>query len=620
MACSLKENPKTRVSNNIVFCSEESLESIVYGCYRGLLGGSMITGEMNEYLHPCSGLLAWQGTQYALNEASEIYRSMHYLTQYSNNPTAYNEFKGFYSTIARTNILLEGLKTSPVEEEYKKEIEGEAHFIRALAYYYLVRQWGSVPVYTKPVKNMKEASVPRTQFDKVFALIIDEFKMAEQQMRDYARVEMVTGIYGGRPCKWAATAFLSEVYLYIATLMAHPDDNYWNTELRIIDWSGCGVSTAKDAFKLSMQYSDKVIEEGPYRLATKFGDLFDWGNPKVYDSPERIFVLTNTNSVLTGNFTAIRTLPEFPEGTLDTLTQNIQYGRWRPDRWTFQVWGASHGGILGSTEGTSQIFVDVQDPRCKITIWYDRYLNLNTGTIRLLYPNENRAYSPGSQFEPFFKKYLDPVFNVTSGNADFYVLRMAEMYLNSAEAAANLSSSVGDEMWDKAFDRIEAIHSRARGSVPEGKAAATFPIWDSDRFSSPEKTPLWDEEEMAAYGVSFNPHDALIAGIFWERMFELLGEGHEFYDTHRMGATWMRDNIIIPRNKFLRKREQQYNDKYLDDKSKSYCSKMYGKEDFQYFTDISDIRKSLLCAFPHDEFINSTVLDASKDQNDYYWK
>lgn len=619
-ACSLKEDPKTMVSETVAFSTKEALEANMYGCYRGLLGGSMITGDMNEYLHPCSGLLTWNGSSWALTEASEIYRSMMSLTQFSNNPNAYSEFKAFYNAISRCNSLIEGLPDSPVEESFKKEIEAEALFVRAICYYYLVRQWGSVPVYKQSVRNMEEASAPRTLFSDVFAMIIEDFKAAEAEMRDYNRVKEVSGIYGGRACKWAATAFLSEVYLYIGTLMEHPDDNYWNPAVHNPDWTVCGVKSAREAFEKAMKYADDVIADGPYRLASKFSDLFDWGNPKVYDSPERIFTLTNTNSVTTGNYTEIRTMPEFPEGTLDSLTINKQYGRWRPDRWTFQVWGALQGGSLGQTDVSEEIYVDIPDPRAKTTIWYGSYFNLNEKVKYNLYPSDNRSWRLYIQYELFFKKYLDPVFNVTTGNADFYVIRLAEMYLNSAEAAAHLSYDVGDEMWQKAFDRIEEIHARARVSVPDGSSPAIYPKWDSDRFSSPETTPLWDDVEMAKYGVSFNSHDALISGIFWERMFELLGEGHEFYDTHRMGATWLRDNIIIPRNAFLRRREQQWENKNMMDDARSYNMMMFGDKNFQYFTAIGDIRKSLLSAFPRDEFVYSKMLNEATDQNDYYWK
>lgn len=623
-SCTLSEDPKSMVSQTDVYKTEESLEACIFGCYRAMLGGSMITGEMNEYLHPASGLLAWQASTYALTEATEIYASMRvHLTQYSTNTTAYNEFKGFYSAISYVNTLLKNLPDSPVDEGFKSEIEGEARFIRGLCYYYLVRQWGGVPLYTVPVSSLEDASIGRTPFEEIYKQVIDDFNFAWERMRDKNRVDQVSGAFCGRACKWAAKAFLSEVYLYIGTLMAHPDDNFWNPSKRTPDWTKCYVDSAEKAFRLAMNYADDVIDNGPYALAQKYTDLFDWGNVGVYTSPERILAMTNTNSTGTGNYCCIRTLPEFPEGTSNYSTANRQYGRWRPDRWVFQQWGRLQGGIKGEETVNNEIYIKVEDPRMNQTIWHTSYLNLNTQVKVLVYPSEKWAWDCSGLHDLYFKKYLDPAYDVTSGNADFYVMRLAEMYLNSAEAAANLSSAVGDEMWNKAFARVEVIHARARRSVASGAQEKYYPKWEANRFTTPDVTPEWDSETMAEAGVSFDSHQALITGIFWERMFEMLGEGHEFYDTHRMGATWLRNNIVVPKNKFFKRREQQMAYDYwrgLDEQNESYCVKFFGSNDFQYVTDVQELRKSLLCAFPKDEFTYNTNISVEKDQNDFYWK
>lgn len=623
-ACTLKEDPKSMVSQGDVYKTEESLEACIFGCYRGMLGGQMITGEMNEYLHPASGLTTWQASSFALTDASELTASMReHLTQYSTNSTAYTEFKGFYSAISYANTLLKNLPDSPVDEGFKNEIAAEAHFVRGLCYYYLVRQWGSVPLYLEPVSSLEEASIGRTPFEEIYKQVIDDLNIAWEGMREIDRVNQVSGAFCGRPCRWAAKAFLSEVYLYIGTLMAHPDDNYWNTSKRTPDWAKCYVQTAEDAFTLAMNYADDVIENGPYALAYKYTDLFDWGNPAVYSSKERILAMTNTNSTSTGNFCCIRTMPEFPEGTSNYSTANRQYGRWRPDRWMFQQWGMIQGGTLGTQQVDNEVFVTVEDPRLDQTIWHTKYYNLNTKVTIDLYPAEKWCWDCSGVHDLYFKKYLDPAYDVTSGNADFYVMRLAEMYLNSAEAAANLSAAPGDQMWQKAFDRVEAIHARARRSVPDGTPEKYYPAWEANRFTAAEFTPEWNTEAMAEAGIAFDSHEALISGIFWERMFEMLGEGHEFYDTHRMGATWLRNNIVIPKNFFFRRREQQMAYDFwrgLEEKNESYCVKFFGRNDFQITTDVQELRKSLLSAFPKDEFTYNTSISFEKDQNDFYWK
>ena len=50
--------------------------------------------------------------------------------------------------------------------------------------------------------------------------------------------------------------------------------------------------------------------------------------------------------------------------------------------------------------------------------------------------------------------------------------------------------------------------------------------------------------------------DDLIDRIFWEHAFEMTGEQHEWWDTHRMGATWLGQHVTSKANEFLFRPEQ----------------------------------------------------------------
>ncbi|MGI4833614.1 MAG: RagB/SusD family nutrient uptake outer membrane protein [Janthinobacterium lividum] len=47
----------------------------------------------------------------------------------------------------------------------------EVRFLRALAYFNLVRAFGGVPLYTKPAVTPAELNIPRASRDDVYALI-----------------------------------------------------------------------------------------------------------------------------------------------------------------------------------------------------------------------------------------------------------------------------------------------------------------------------------------------------------------------------------------------------------------------------------------------------------------
>ena len=96
----------------------------------------------------------------------------------------------------------------------------------------------------------------------------------------------------------------------------------------------------------------------------------------------------------------------------------------------------------------------------------------------------------------------------------------------------------------------------------------------------------------------------------WERLIEMMGEGHEWFDVHRRGATWLRDNIAAPANEF-----------YLQNADMTtYVESHYpGARPRRYIfpTEISDLRKGLLAAYPESELRLNT---AENRQNDFFWQ
>ena len=87
------------------------------------------------------------------------------------------------------------------------------------------------------------------------------------------------------------------------------------------------------------------------------------------------------------------------------------------------------------------------------------------------------------------------------------------------------------------------------------------------------------------------------------------GEGHEFFDTHRRGAEYLRDEIAMPINAFLAEPEQ------AQDMTNGYFAR--GFLNVTYPVDLQQIRKGLLCALPNLEIrYNKAITEA--DQNDYF--
>ena len=79
----------------------------------------------------------------------------------------------FYVAIRNANIMIEAIpKAGLASDAEKNKFMGETMFLRALAYFHLVRNWGAIPLRT--VENMSEYNVPRTPESEVYALNISE--------------------------------------------------------------------------------------------------------------------------------------------------------------------------------------------------------------------------------------------------------------------------------------------------------------------------------------------------------------------------------------------------------------------------------------------------------------
>ena len=168
------------------------------------------------------------------------------------------------------------------------------------------------------------------------------------------------------------------------------------------------------------------------------------------------------------------------------------------------------------------------------------------------------------------------------------MLRLADIYLLAAEAAAELSNGVGDAMWTKAYTHIETLHTRARNTVTP---AAPQPKWESNRFTNEQ---------------------ALIDAIFYERLFELGGEGHEWFDERRKGAEFFIRNFSVPINAFLQTPSERDTKTDLDVWQFLYQQRVYP-------TNVDEMRKHLLHAFPIDEIRNNNGIN-EEDQNPYIVK
>lgn len=113
-----------------------------------------------------------------------------------------------YQAITYANVVISKLVDSQFEEDIKNEFLAEAQFLRALAYFDLVRLFGAIPYITAPPTFDQDLLYPRTPVNDVYAGIKSDLEFAGEHLPLQRNGNDV-----GRATKGAALALLSKVHL-----------------------------------------------------------------------------------------------------------------------------------------------------------------------------------------------------------------------------------------------------------------------------------------------------------------------------------------------------------------------------------------------------------------------
>lgn len=126
-------------------------------------------------------------------------------------------WKSYYVIINRANTFLEKITTIHMADGVQEKFAGEARFLRALAYFELVRNFGRVPVVTKTITVDEAMSIPQSEAKDVYeTAIIPDLEYAIDVLDD--EIYNYKGETGGvgRATQTAAQSLLARVYLTMA--------------------------------------------------------------------------------------------------------------------------------------------------------------------------------------------------------------------------------------------------------------------------------------------------------------------------------------------------------------------------------------------------------------------
>jgi hypothetical protein len=116
---------------------------------------------------------------------------------------------GQYQQINLCNQVIQRVPAIDMDGTLKNRYVAEAKFLRALAYFNLVRAYGDVPLHTKVAETAEESNPARSPAADVYTFIVQDLTDASSVLpASYSSTEV------GRATKGAAFALLSKVQLY----------------------------------------------------------------------------------------------------------------------------------------------------------------------------------------------------------------------------------------------------------------------------------------------------------------------------------------------------------------------------------------------------------------------
>ena len=366
-----------------------------------------------------------------------------------------------YPTVRKLNIFIEKFKTLQLPESYKKQRLAEARFLRAFAYFNMVKRYGGVPLITTvpELDSSDEILYPkRNKEEEVYDFILSE-------INDLINNDLLPVSYsstdGGRPTKYAALALKSRVAMYAASIAT------WGT-VQIDGIVGIPQSKAAGYWQASLDASNAIINSGKFTLYNKypsdkvknFRTLFldEVNNSEVIFS-EKFNGLSGKGHSwdmmnlpwsyhVWGGGQKIRPYLEMVEsfdnidGTSGVIDRNkINSGY----LWTLdELWGKKDPRFKASiyTSGTAWTWKN----GLEILDYHDAIL-VNGTTLQTSGSYKGilaKSKSAGGQTNFGMLKYLDEEERSIDqerkySDTDYIIFRLGEIYLNQAEAAIELN-------------------------------------------------------------------------------------------------------------------------------------------------------------------------------------
>jgi len=400
-----------------------------------------------------------------------------------------NNWSNSYTIIRRCNVFLKNIGIVPIPDVIRQRQVAEARFLRAFAYFELLKRYGGIPLVGDTVFALEDnLNIPRNTFADCVSYISAECDYAAANLPNGSTI--IAAEFGRVPSE-AALALKCRLYLYAASPLFNGGGVESTNSLKALTGY---LSADQNRWTEVINAAEAIIAKGYYKLPAGTGTTVYSAVFTTKINTDIIFSKQSANSTVLENANA-------PVGYVAPTTSN---GRTSPTQNLVNAFPNLNGSAYTGTQ-TATTQYDNRDPRLKSILFYNTvaWLGRPVQTFEGGLDKPNQAFKTQTRTSYYLRKFMaDFSTSTTYSNQshNFPYFRFAEVLLNYAEAL-NEVNRVEDAV-------KQVILIRARAGITAGTG---------NRYG-------------IAVGITQPQLRDLIRN---ERRIELCFEEHRFFDLRR---------------------------------------------------------------------------------------
>lgn len=184
--------------------------------------------EQIQYITEGEGMRRWMSDDIVKYEGRDYQNGNYSAT--TNNGDSENLLYKAYEAVRKASTFIDNVdRCGELTEVEKADMKGQMRFIRAYAYWSLIRHFGPVPLIPEHGLDVslsyEELSLPRASLDEIVAFIDQDLVVAA---RSLPMVRTVNNM--GRPTRGAALALRARILLWVASPLMNGNRDLFNVK------------------------------------------------------------------------------------------------------------------------------------------------------------------------------------------------------------------------------------------------------------------------------------------------------------------------------------------------------------------------------------------------------